>query len=327
MRPHPWKIALPCLVALVMLVAAALHAAPPARTVKVAVLTPGLSFGEVLAGFREGLAQLGYRENGNLSLLVEDTKGAGADVKAQAQALVAANPDVLVTVGTSHTVAAKGATSTIPIVFTWVGDPVRSGLVAGYASSGNNLTGLSVYSGPLSGKRLEILKEMAPGARRALCLVAKESIAEISFSVAQKTAEQLGMTLIRRDVASRDDIVRELGALPRGAFDAIYHVPSGLVSAHIGLLIQRAREDRVALMAHEDALVTAGALLSYGANYRQMGQQTARVVDRVLAGVAPAEIPIQIPDKLMLSINLVTARAIGLKPPLTLLERAERIVE
>jgi len=310
-----------------MLVAAALQAAPPARTVKVAVLTPGLSFGEVLAGFREGLAQLGYRENGNLSLLVEDTKGAGADVKAQAQALVAANPDVLVTVGTSHTVAAKAATSTIPIVFTWVGDPVRSGLVAGYASSGNNLTGLSVYSGPLSGKRLEILKEMAPGARRALCLVAKESIAEISFSVAQKTAEQLGMTLIRRDVASRDDIVRELGALPRGAFDAIYHVPSGLASAHIGLLIQRAREDRVALMAHEDALVTAGALVSYGANYRQMGQQTARVVDRVLAGVAPAEIPIQIPDKLMLSINLVTARAIGLKPPLTLLERAERIVE
>ena len=327
MRPHPRKTALPCVVARVMLVAAALHAAPPARTVKVAVLTPGLSFGEVLAGLREGLAQLGYRENGNLTLLVEDTKGAGADVKAQAQALVAANPDVLVTVGTSHTVAAKAATSTIPIVFTWVGDPVRSGLVAGYASSGNNLTGLSVYSGPLSGKRLEILKEMAPGARRALCLVAKESIAEISFSVAQKTADQLGLTLIRRDVASRDDIVRELGALPRGAFDAIYHVPSGLVSAHIGLLIQRAREDRVALMAHEDALVTAGALVSYGANYRQMGQQTARVVDRVLAGVAPAEIPIQIPDKLMLSINLVTARAIGLKPPLTLLERAERIVE
>src|SRR4029453_13594874 len=189
-----------------------------------AVLTPGLSFSEVLGGFREGLGQLGYRENMNLSLLVEDAQGTGSEVKAQAQALVAANPDVLVTVGTSHTVAAKAATSTIPIVFPWVGDPVRPALGAGYASSGNNLTGLSVYSGPLSGKRLEILKEMAPGARRALCLVAKESIAEISFSVAQKNAEQPGMTLTRGDVASRDDIVRELGALPRGAFDAIYHV-------------------------------------------------------------------------------------------------------
>jgi len=319
MRPQIWRTALPCVGALAMLLVATLHAAPPARTVKVAVLTPGLGFGEVLAGFREGLGQLGYRENVNLSLLVEDTKGTGSDVKAQAQALVAAKPDVLVTVGT--------ATSTIPIVFTWVGDPVRSGLVPNYASSGNNLTGVSVYSGPLSGKRLEILKEIAPDARRVLCLVAKESIAEISFNVAQRTADQLGMTLIRRDVTSRDDITRELGALPKGAFDAIFHVPSGLLSAHINLLIQRAREDKVALMAHEDEMVASGALISYGANYRRMGQQTARVVDRVLAGMAPAEIPIQIPDKLVLAINLVTARTIGLKPSLTLLERAERIVE
>ena len=327
MRPRALKASLLGIVTLAVLLATVLHAAAPARTVKVAVLTPGLSFGEVLEGFREGLSQLGYRENVNLILEVEDTKGTGPDVKAQAQALVAAKPDVLVTVGTSHTAAAKDATTTIPIVFTWVGDPVRSGLVANYASSGNNLTGLSVYSGPLSGKRLEILKEIAPGSRRILCLVAKESIAEISFSLAQRTADQLGLVLIRRDVATRDDIVRELGTLPKGSFDAIYHVPSGLVTAHIGLLIQRAREDRVALMAHEDELVAAGALASYGANYRRMGQQTARVVDRVLAGVAPAEIPIQIPDKLTLAINLVTARTIGLKPPLAILERAERIVE
>jgi len=107
----------------------------------------------------------------------------------------------------------------------------------------------------------------------------------------------------------------------------VAHVPSGLVTAHIGLLIQRAREEKIALMTHEDEQVAAGALVSYGANYRRMGQQTARVVDRVLGGAAPAEIPIQIPDKLMLAINLATARTIGIKPPLTLLERAERIVE
>jgi putative ABC transport system substrate-binding protein len=327
MRPRARKTALLGVVTLAVLLTTVLHAAAPARTVNIAVLTPGLSFGEVLAGFRDGLGQLGYREHVNLNLVVEDTQGTGADVKAQAQALVAGKPDVIVTVGTSHTVAAKEATTAIPIVFTWVGDPVRSGLVANYSSSGNNLTGLSVYSGPLSGKRLEILKEIAPGSRRVLCLVARESIAEISFGLAQRTAEQLGLSLIRRDVASRDDIVRELGAMPKGSFDAIYHVPSGLVTAHIGLLIQRAREDKVALMAHEDELVAAGALASYGANYRRMGQQTARVVDRVLGGVAPAEIPIQIPDKLTLAINLVTARTIGLKPPLAILERAERIVE
>jgi putative ABC transport system substrate-binding protein len=317
MTSHRWKATLAAAAGLAMLLTGALHAAPPARPVKIAVLTPGLSFGGVLAGFREGLGQLGYREDTNYTLLIEDTQGGGSDVKAQAQALVAAKPDVLMTVGTSHTVAAKAATTTIPIVFTWVGDPVRSGLVPNYASSGNNLTGLAVYSGPLSGKRLEILREIAPDARRVLCLVAKESIAEIS----------LGLLLIRRDVASRDDIVRELAALPKGAFDAIYHVPSALVTAHIGLLIQRARDDKVALMTHEDEQVAAGALASYGANYRRMGQQTAKIVDRVLSGAAPAEIPIQIPDKLMLAINLVTARTIGIKPPLTVLERAERIVE
>src|SRR5213593_1882717 len=319
MRQHFRKTATLCVVTLTMLLVATLHAAPPARTVKVAVLTPGLGFGEVLAGFREGLGQLGYREDANLTLLVEDTKGAGSDVKAQAQALVAAKPDVLVTVGTSHTVAARTATSTIPIVFTWVGDPVRSGLVPNYASSGNNLTGVSVYSGPLSGKRLEILREIAPNARRILCIVAaKESISEISFGVAQKTAEQFGLVLIRRDVASRDDIIRELSVLPKGAFDAIYHVPSSLVSAHLNVLIQRARQDRVALMAHEDDFVAAGALASYGADYRRMGAQTARVVDKVLNGVTPAEIPIQVPDKLLLAVNLATAKAIGVKPPLAI---------
>src|SRR3989454_10253465 len=327
MRPHFRKTATLCIVTLTMLVAAALHAAPPARTVRVAVLTPGLSFGEVLAGFREGLGQLGYRESTNLILLIEDTKGSGSEVQAQAQALVSAKPDVLVTVGTSHTVAAKAATSTIPIVFTWVGDPVRSGLVPSYAASGNNLTGVSVYSGPLSGKRLEILREIAPNVRRILCVVGNDSIAEISFGVAQKTADQFGLVLIRRDVASRDDIIRELSVMPKGAFDAIYHVPSSLVSAHLNLLIQRARQDRVALMAHEDDFVAAGALASYGADYRRMGAQTARVVDKVLSGVAPAEIPIQVPEKLFLAVNLATAKAIGVKPPLTILERADRIVE
>jgi len=314
-------------IAIVMALSSVLNAAPPARSVRIAVLTPGLTFGEILVGFREGLDQLGYREGSNLILLVEDTKGIGPEVKVQAQALIAAKPDVVVTIGTSHTVAAKAATSTIPIVFTWVGDPVKTGLVPSYSSSGNNLTGVSVYSGPLSGKRLEILKEIAPNVRRILCVVGNDSIAEVSFGIAQKTADQFGLVLIRRNVASRDDIIRELSAMPKGTFDAIYHVPSSLVSAHLKLLIQRAKEDRIALMAHEDDFVAAGALASYGADYRRMGAQTARVVDKILSGVAPAEIPIQVPDKLFLAINLATAKAIGVKPPLTVLERADRIVE
>src|SRR5207244_4596512 len=176
------------------------------------------------------------------------------------------------------------------------------------------------------GKRLEILREIAPNVRRVLCIVAaKESIAEISFGVAQKTADQFGLVLIRRDVASRDDIIRELSVMPKGAFDAIYHVPSSLVSAHLNLLIQRARQDRVALMAHEDDFVAAGALASYGADYRRMGAQTARVVDKVLSGVAAEEITIQVPAKLLLAVTLTTAKAIGVQPTLALLATADRL--
>ena len=111
MRSRTRKTGLFAVVTLAILLATVLHAAAPARTVKIAVLTPGLSFGEVLAGFRDGLSQLGYREHVNLILVVEDTKGTGSDVKAQAQTFVAGKPDVVVTVGTSHTVAAKGATT------------------------------------------------------------------------------------------------------------------------------------------------------------------------------------------------------------------------
>jgi putative tryptophan/tyrosine transport system substrate-binding protein len=114
--------------------------------------------------------------------------------------LTTAKPDVLVTVGTIHTTAARQATDQVPIVFTYIGDPLRSGLVASYASSQNNLTGISVYSGPLSGKRLELLQEIAPDTKRILALVAaKESIAESSFQVLDETAKKLGIQVLRRD--------------------------------------------------------------------------------------------------------------------------------
>src|SRR5215470_3989342 len=124
----------------------------PARHYQVTVFTNGLAASPVLEGLQEGLAQLGYVEGKNVTFIVEDTHGVVTDLVQRAARLATANPDVLITVGTIHTTAARQATAHIPIVFTYVGDPLRSGLVASYASSQNNLTGISVYSGPLSGK-------------------------------------------------------------------------------------------------------------------------------------------------------------------------------
>jgi putative ABC transport system substrate-binding protein len=295
---------------------------------QVAVLTPGLTFSPVLEGLREGLAHLGYQEGRNVTLIVEDAKGESSDLAQRAARLAAAKPHVLVTVATAQTAAAKQATTTIPIVFAWVGDPVKSGFIASYSSSENNLTGVSNQAAALSGKRLEILLEAVPGIRRILTIVAaKEDIAQKCFQSLSESASQRGIQIIRRDVSSREEIQRALRELPKGAMDAIVHVPSTLVGIHIDLLIQRAKEDRIPVGVHEDTLVKQGALLSYGPEFRTIGVQTAKVVVKVLKGTKPSELPIQTPEKLVLAMNLTTAKAIGLKLPRLLMERADRLLE
>jgi putative ABC transport system substrate-binding protein len=296
--------------------------------VRIGVLTPGLNFGPALEGLRQGLAQLGYEEGKQVTFIVEDTKMEVQDLVKPAMKLIEAKPDLLVTVSTSHTAAAKRSTSTIPIVFTVVGDPVRSGFIASYASSKNNLTGVSNSAAPLSGKRLELLKEVVPGMRRALVIVAaKDSVAEISFQFLEETAKKLGIQLIRRDVTTKEEIENTLLETPKGSVDAIVHVPSALVGNHIQLLIEKAKKDRLPLSVHEESLVKKGALVSYGADFRLLGVQSAKIVAKVLKGLRPSEIPIETPERLSLAINLATARAINLKVPRPVLERADRVVE
>jgi putative ABC transport system substrate-binding protein len=299
-----------------------------ARQYRVAVLTPGLSFLPALEGLQEGLERLGYVPGKNLTLVVEDTHGAVPDLAARAARLVAAKPDVLVTIGTPHTRAAKQATTSVPIVFTRVGDPLQYGIIASYASSQNNLTGISTYSGPLTGKRLELLREIVPGVKRILAIVAKdEANAQAAFERLTETARKLQIQMLRRDVTTREEIEQVLRAMSPGAVEAIFHVPSFLVSAHIDLLIQKAKQEKLPLIVHEDSMVDQGALVSYGGHSRPMGTQAAKLVAKILEGMHPAQLPVQTPDKFIMTINLATAKAIGLILPRHILERADRIVE
>jgi len=300
----------------------------PTHQYQIAVFTPGLSFTPVLDGLREGLAQLGYVEGKNITLVVEDTQGAAPDLAQRAARLAQAKPDVFVTMGTSHTTAVRQATTSIPIVFTRIGDPVHSGLVASYASSQNNVTGISTYSGPLTGKRLELLQEIAPEIKRILAVVAKnERNVQASFERLVETAQKLEIEVLRRDVTSREEIEHVLRAIPPGAMEAMYHVPSSLVSAHIDLLIQKAKQEKLPLIVHEESMVDQGALASYGGHSRPMGAQAAKLVAQILRGAQPAELPIQTPDTLFLAFNLTTAKAIELELPSSVLERADRLVE
>ena len=295
---------------------------------RIGLLTPGGDFAPVLEGLRQGLAQLGYVEGKQISFIVEDTKMETLDPVQAAMRLIAAKPDLLITVATSHTAAAKQVAGNLPIVFTMLSDPVQGGFAASYASSKNNLTGVSNNVAPLSGKRLEVLKRMVPGIKRGLAVVAvKEIVAQKSFQFLAESAKRFDVQLVRRDVTTKDELEKVLLDAPKGSVDAIILVPAILMRNQITLLVEKALKDRMPLGVHTEELVRKGALISYGEDSQLIGAQTARLVVKVLKGIQPSEIPIETPKHPILVVNRTTAKTIGLKIPREFLEQVDRVVE
>lgn len=321
---RPWK-SLVWAVALSLTPVCASWAQP--RVLRVGVLTPGLTFDPVFRGLQEGLARIGYTDGNNITFIVEDTKGSAADLAPRMAKLLAAKPDVLYAVTTAHAIAAKQATTTVPIVFAWVGDPIQTQLIAAYASSDNKLTGISTSSDSLSGKRLEALLEVAPRVKRLLAIVApKEYVAQSSFRFLQETAKKLGVQVVRWDATTEEDLNRVLREIPKGSVDAIFHIPSYLGS-YIHLLIEKAKQDKIPLVVHEESMAGKGALLSYGPDFRSVGVQAARLMAKILKGEKPSEIPSEAPEKLLLVLNLSIAKAIGLKVSGDFLQRVDHVVQ
>ena len=295
---------------------------------RIGVLTPGGDFAPALEGLRQGLAQLGYVEGKQISFIVEDTEMETLDPVKATMRLVAAKPDVLVTVATSHTATAKQVAGNLPIVFTMLSDPVQGGFVASYASSKNNLTGVSNNLASLSGKRLEVLKRMVPSIKRALAVVSvKETVAQKSFQFLAESAPRFDVQLIRRNVTTKDEIEKALLDTPKGSVDAIIQVPAILLRNHITLLVEKAKKDKLPFGVPTEELVKKGALVSYGEDIRLIGMQAARLVVKVLKGIPPSEIPIETPERPMLVVNRTTAKTIGLKIPREFLEQVDRFVE
>jgi ABC-type uncharacterized transport system substrate-binding protein len=212
-------------------------------------------------------------------------------------------------------------------VFAWVGNPLSAGLVASYPYSKSNLTGVTTSGDSLSGKRLEVLLEIAPKAKRLLVIVSSnESLAINSFRSTEEAAKKLGVRLVRRNVTNEQEIKIALEET-KGSVDAIFHLPSNLVRSSIDLLIRKALADRIPLSVNDDAFVDRGALISYGPYSRLVGIQAAKLVNKILQGGKPGEITIETPDRLFLSINQTTAKQIGVNIPRGILERADRLVQ
>ncbi|MBM4297425.1 MAG: hypothetical protein FJ143_06755, partial [Deltaproteobacteria bacterium] len=195
-------------------------------------------------------------------------------------------------------------------------------------NSKSNVTGVMSYVVGLSGKRLELLKELAPGTKRVLALVApKDGIALDSLKVAEQSAEKLHIEIVRREVSSREEIEKALTATPRGAVDAIYHIPSVPVSAQIDLLIKKSKDEKLPMMAHETTIAERGAAFTFGADFHKSGVQSARLVAKLLKGGKPSEIPAETPDKLLLVVNRTTAKLLGAKISRGALANADRVVD
>jgi putative ABC transport system substrate-binding protein len=295
---------------------------------RIGIFTPGLTLESVREGMEEGLARLGYVAGKNITFMVEDTKGTSTDLPSAVAKLLATKPDVLFTVSTDHAQAAKHATTTVPIVFAWVGDPTQVGLIDNYPYSKSNLTGVTAIGDSLSGKRLEILLEIAPKSKRVLVIVAvKESVSLNALRSLEPVAQKLGVQLVRRDATDKQEIIKALEETPRGSIDAIFHLPSTLVRTNLDLLVKRARQDKVPFSVPEERLLAQGALFSYGPNLRLVGLQGAKLINKILTGARPGEIMVESPDKFLLSINQTTVKQIGMNIPRAILERADRLIQ
>jgi len=312
--------------AMIYPLAAVLNAQSPAATV--GVLTPGLTYEPAFTGLRDGLEKLGYRGNRAIRFIVEDTKGGLDKLSECASRLVSARPDALFAVATAPAMAAKQATKTIPIVFAIVGDPVQTGLVAGFGSSKNNVTGVVTFGAQLMAKRLEMLKEIAPQTKTVLAIVAvKEPIGMVSLKFLEEGAKKLGLKIIRKNVAHKEEFEQLLREKWAGTADAVFSVPSVLVASMMAAIVEKTKKERLPLIALDATHTQMGALASYSGDFRDFGIQGAKLLAKVLNGAKPADIPIETPDRLLLTINITTAKDIGISIPRKVLSRADRLVE
>jgi len=273
------------------------------------------------------LRELGWIEHRSIAIEYRWAEGRterGAEIAAE---FVRRKVDVIVTSSTAGAVAAMQATSVIPIVFAAAGDPVGTGLVGSLARPGGNVTGLSIQQTDVAAKKLELLREVVPSLGRLAILgnVVAPSVV-LDMREVQATARTLGLEVITLEIRRGEDIVPAFEALNQRA-EALYVVIDPLVNIHRIRINTLALGARLPTMSSVRAYVEAGALMSYGANFPDLWRRAADLVDKILHGTKPSDIPVEQPTKFDLIINLTTAKALGLTIPESFLLRADEVIE
>jgi len=288
--------------------------------------SPGTS--PELDAFRRGLREAGYIEGQSIAIEYRFARGDVGRLPGLAVELARGKPDVIVTPGTPASLAAKQATSTIPIVFAGVADAIGAGLVANLARPGGNMTGLTGISAELGGKRLELLKQVAPKASRVAVLYNPADRANVLvLKGLQESAPTLGLTLQPLEVRTPGELEGAFVAMTRKRAQALFGAAGVLTSEHRRAIVDLAAKRRIPAMWGDREFVDAGGLMSYAVNFYDQIRRAATYVDKILKGAKPGDIPVEQPTQYELVINLKTAKALGLKIPPSLLQRADEVIQ
>ena len=296
------------------------------RPIRIGALTHSWGPNPAIVGLRDGLQKLGYRADEDFFLGVRFTQGNLAELPTAARELVQHGVDLLFTSGVNATKAAQGATQTIPIVFTNVDDPVEFGLVQSYARPGGNMTGVTDLAFQLGPKRLELFREMIPGLQRVLFPYnVTDSVAVKQFQIYREAAHRLGIELVERTIRTQAEAQEMLIRLPDKTVQGILAPRDAFLNIP-GFVLQATSEQTIPTMFPHAFYVERGGLASYGPNVYESGRLAARLVDKILKGTKPSEIPVEVNNNIEFVINLNVANQLGLTLPPVVLYQANRII-
>jgi len=298
-----------------------------AKTHRIGFLSLQPGPGATTEAFHQALRELGYVQGRTITIEYRWAAGKEERLPELAAELVRLKPEVIVAAGTPSIEAAKGATSTIPIVMAVVAEPVGSGLVSGLGHPGGNVTGLTLLSTELAGKRLQLLRELVPKATRVAVLAYRGTAATRLFLEQMRAAaQQMGVVLIVQEISGADDLPGAVAAMQRDRAQALIVQFSPLSNNNASRIVELATQHRLPAMYDVRGFAELGGLVAYGPSVMELFRRAALYVDRILKGAKPADLPIEQPTKFELVINLKTAKALGLTIPPSLLLRADEVI-
>jgi putative ABC transport system substrate-binding protein len=315
------------LTTMLLLTAPFAQAQQPARIPRIGILNPTSSsfFLPRVEAFRQRLRELGYVEGKNILIEYRYAEGKFERLTDLAAELVQLKVDVIVTAGPG-VLAAKKASTTIPIVFGAASDPVGAGIVSSLARPGGNITGLSNIAQDLDGKRLELLKEAFPKVARVASLGQSVRGGNPYLTEMEAAAKALGVKLLPLPVRSLDDFEGAFARAKREGAQALITNSGPLINTQQRQVLDFAAKNRLPAMYHSPEFVEAGGLMSYAPNYADLFRRAADFVDKILKGARPADLPVEQPTKFEFLVNLKTAKQIGLTIPQKVLERADKVI-